>query len=271
MAGKNFRLPAAVVGFPGDDKIVAGALCNRCVFTAADEHFVAIDGAFGVEPPRDNTPCIAGGIVALPCNNRAAGVHVDAGKLLVPGRGGIDGKLVAHSRGVDRKTLCKNAAAAAVLVLARPGNEKTSAGVHGNRGMALVALGGRVHQKLIARGGARVVETTGINARRVAVLAGACPGDNKITVPAGRGIFPHGNRREVLVGGGVLVDAKLTALRLSGGVVATGIDAVTAAVLIKAGPSDHEIAVRIHGNRGERLGAERGEVYLKLLAYIRAV
>ena len=257
MLGENFRF-ARIVGFPGYHKIVARALGDRSGSAGCHKELVAGCVALGVEPLGVNLP--DAGVGALPGDNRSAGVDVDVRKLLVAGRGGVDGNLIAQRRGVELKAAAKNATTTAVLILAVPDDEETARGVHRHVGLALVALRGRVHQEFVARDRAVRVETTRINARHVSVLIGTGPDDHKIAV------LVHGNAGEVLIAGRVLIDAKLAALGSAGGAVASGVDPIAAAVLQQARPGDHEIAVLVHGNRGKRLRTVCRRVYLKLFA-----
>src|SRR5262249_11267985 len=148
----------------------------------------------------------------------------------------------------DRVALGEDTPAAAVLVVALPGDEEIAGGVHRDGGVHLVVLGGGADAELAALGHTRGIVALGVNAPAVAVLLLALPGNDEIAA----GVHCDSRVELVMVGGGV--NAELAADRVAGGVVALGVDTPAVAVLVLARPDHHEISGRICRNGVARLG-----------------
>src|SRR5205823_3837667 len=160
---------------------------------------------------------------------------------LVARGGGVDEELAVVGDAAGGEDLPVDAPAAAVLAVARPGDEEVAAGVHRHGRVDLVAGRGGVDEELAALGHPGGVVALRVDAHAVAVLTGAGPGHGEVAVDR---VDRHGG--VALVAGSEGVDAELTPLGRAGRVVALGEDAEAAAVLPAAGPGDHEIALRVH-------------------------
>src|SRR5205807_799306 len=137
-----------------------------------------------------------------------------------------------------------NAPAAAVLAIARPGNQEVAGEpVDRDGGVGLVADGGEVDAELAALRPARGIVHLRLDAPAAAVLAIARPGDDEI---AAEPVHRHGGGGLIAGGGGV--DAELAPLGRARAAVELPEDAQAAAVLAIARPGDDEIARVVHGD-----------------------
>src|SRR5262249_44261751 len=155
-------------------------------------------------------------------------------ELLVVGGGGVDAELATQScpRGVV--ALGVDAPAVAVLAVARPGDGEHAGGMHRDGRRGLVAGGGTVDEEIPAPRASGSVIALAEDTQMISVLVAARPDDDKIAVGV------HRDSRVLLVAGGGAVDAKLATPRGSGDVEALSVDAPAIAVLVVAGPGDHE-------------------------------
>src|SRR5205807_1943251 len=118
----------------------------------------------------------------------AGGVHRDRGPDLVGGRGGVDLELVAPRVAGGVVAAGEDAPAAAVLAVARPGDEEAAIRIDGHGGQGLVAGGGGVDLELVAQRVAGGVVAAGEDAPAAAVLPVARPRHHERAVPI------HGDR-----------------------------------------------------------------------------
>src|SRR5262249_35626595 len=182
------------------------------------------------------------------------------GILLVARGGGVDAELRPQRRAVAGVLPGVDAPAVAVLVTALPGDGGPPVGVQGDRGGHLVVRGGHVDAELAAQGVARGVVAPGVDAPAAAVLVAALPGDDEVAPGV------HGDRGAGLVARGGRVDAEVTAPGGARGVVALGVAAPAAAVLVGTLPGGDEVARGVHGDRGAGLVARGGGVDAELPA-----
>src|SRR5205823_1123841 len=113
-------------------------------------------------------------------------IHRHAGVRLVAGAGGVDAELAADGRAGGGIALAVDAPAAAVLAVARPGDDEVAGAVHRHGGRALVTGGGGVDAELAAQGRAGGGVTLGVDAPAAAVLALTLPNDDEVAGPVGR-------------------------------------------------------------------------------------
>src|SRR5262249_7564600 len=154
---------------------------------------------------------------------------------------------------VDRIALAEDARAVAAAAAA-PHDHRLSQVVDRDRGVTLIADGGRVDLKFVADGLAR----GGVLPREDAPAAGVLP-----VARPGNQIIPVCVRRdtgELLIADGRRVDELLVSQSVAGRVEALGIDPPAAAILVVAPPRDDEVARAVEGHRGTLLVACGGAV-----------
>ena len=215
--------------------------------------------AGGVEPPREDIALAAGRVVvaAHPCHEEApARVHGDRHVVLSRGGVRVHEEVAGHrySGGVEPPG---EHAVRVSRRFAAPDDDEITGGVHGDRGIALVAGRVRVHAKRTPLRHAGRVVPLREDAVAAAVLSVALPCDDEGSARVHR----HGRR--ALAPGGVGVHAKLRARRPRG--VETARPDVVAAVP-EAAVGDDEAAGGIAGHRGVRLRAGREVVDAELAA-----
>src|SRR5262249_12886613 len=178
-------------------------------------------------------------VIVRPGDHESAGpVHPHLGELLVARSGGVDAELVAQGDTAGAEPTSVHPPAAAVLVVARPGDDEVTAAVHRDRGIILVVRGVLVDLDLAGQGD----PGGGVDAGPDPVAGAGVvrPGDDEVAVGG------HRHRGAPLLAGGGDVDEELEALRHPLGVVALGVYAALAAVLAVAGPDDHVVAAGVH-------------------------
>src|SRR5262249_10661116 len=150
------------------------------------------------------------------------------------GLGGPGEEDALHVRPALLEALRVDAAAAAVLVQAVPGNGEVAQRVHAHAVGGLVVPGCGVDADFPAQSGPRGVGARSVNAEAAAVLPLARPGDHEV---AG-GV--EGRSGKGLVAGGGAVDGEGGTLGLSGGVEAPAIDLLARSGRVVALPGDDE-------------------------------
>ncbi len=199
--------------------------------------------------------------VAVPGDEEAAVArHRQGGVLLIAGGRGVDRELGTERVPCPRVALAEDTLAASVLQIARPGNREVAAGVDGDGGPCLGVRGERVDEELATDGAAVGGIALGVDTREVAVLDGALPGDDEASIGS------HGDVAVQLVVARRRADAELDTDPVAERVEALSVDAPATAVLQQARPRDHEVAVRVHRDRGELLVVVDVGVDLQLTA-----
>ena len=247
---ENFRQAATkrIVRLPGDGEIALRANSHGGVASRlGHERLFSPRGPVHVVKLKVHVPTVGYRIEALPDDDRVSPrVDGERGELLIADRGAVSLELTAAGRAIGVVALGENAAAAAVLALAGPGDGEIAGRVPGNCREVLVSRRGSVYQKLAADGRTRSAESLGIYPVAAPVLGQTGPGDQKVT------IVVHGNRRKGLRVGRRRIDLERIALGRAGTVEALGKHSQAAAIAAIVRPHQHEIAVGVGGHRGCR-------------------
>ncbi|MCY1350843.1 hypothetical protein D9M68_526830 [compost metagenome] len=255
------------MGLPGDQPAAVGqggdgghglGVARDCI----DLRFVADPVALGIVTL--GVDAVAAAAQAAPDHQPAAiGQGGDGGGLLVTERVGIDPRLVADRVALVVIALGIDAVAAAILAVELPDDQPAAVGQGSDGGCGLVGVHGGIDRHLVADRVALAIVALGVDA--AAAAAEAAPGDQPTAVGQGSD-GGHG-----LVGVRGDIDPRLAALRVALVVIALGINAVAAAVLVVGLPGDQPAAVGQGGDGGGELMVERGGVDSRLASWQHGV
>ncbi len=172
-ADATARAVAGIVGLPSHHEAAIGQRRRRgekliLRRRRVDDEVAARGGAVGIEDASaDATDVTVAGICGLPRDHEASvGKHRRRGPRLIAVAGRIDDEITAGRASIGIVDASADAGAGAVAGVGRPprGHE-AAVGKRSDRGIALIALDGRVYDEVVARGRAVGIVDSGADAR----------------------------------------------------------------------------------------------------------